>query len=99
MAENSSKLIQALGIGQASPEEQQDIIEKVDKRLQEVVMETLVGNLSEADVKKLREMLARPEATLEGEVAKMAAYIPGLAEKIEKALQEEIGRLRAVLAS
>lgn len=99
MAQDKAKLIQALGIERASPEEQQDIMEKVDKRLQAVVVETLVKNLSENDAKKLREMLADPGATVEEEVAKMAAYVPSLAEKIERAVEEEIGRLRAVLAS
>ena len=99
MVNDTSKLIQALGIEHASLEEQAGIIEKVDKRLQEVVVKTLVENLSEQEAKKMRKLLAETDMSIEDEVAKIAATIPRLAEKIERAVAEEIGRLRAVLSA
>lgn len=93
---NNQYLIQALGIENEPQEARMKILAKVDKRLQEVILETLVEKLSESDARELREALAL-EGNLEEKVARITARIPGIADKLEQAITKEISRIRTAL--
>lgn len=90
-------LIKALGITDLPPAEQKEILEKVDKRLEDVVLRVVVENLTDEEVKKAREVLASG-IDIENEIAEITAGVPMLAEKMERAVAEEIDRMRKVLA-
>lgn len=92
----NSNLIDALGIASLPEAEQAAILERVNRRLEEVTMRVLVENLSEDEVEEMRDILKEGE-DIEDRVAKIALGIPRLAEKVEYAVMEEIDRLRAVL--
>lgn len=92
-----NNLVKALGIEKLAPEERQEILAKVEARLEEVVMRTVVENLSEEEAKKMREIMAKG-ANIAEEVSVITAGVPLLAEKIERAVGEEIEKLRQVLA-
>lgn len=90
-------LIEALGIINLPPAEQKEILEKVDKRLEDVILRVVAENLSDEDAKKAREILSAG-VDIENEIAEITAGVPGLAEKMERAVAEEIDRLKKVLA-
>lgn len=92
----NQSLIQALGIEKLAEEEQKEILEKVDRRLEDVLLRTVVENLTEDETKKFREIL-REGKNLDEEVALISSGVPQLAEKIERAIAEEIDRLKRVL--
>lgn len=92
----NSNLMDALGIASLPEAEQAAILEKVNRRLEDVMMRVLVENLSENEVKEMRDILKKGEG-IEDRVAKIASGVPRLAEKVEYAVTEEIDRLRAVL--
>lgn len=90
-------LIEALGIVNLPPAEQKEILEKAEKRLEDVLLRVLVENLSEEEAKNMREILA--EGTdMEERIAEISVGVPMLAEKIERSVAEEIDRLKKVLA-
>lgn len=89
-------LIEALGIMDLPAAEQKEILEKVDKRLEDVLLRVVVENLSDEEAKKAREVLSAG-VNIEDEIAEITAGVPGLAEKMERAVAEEIDRLRKVL--
>ncbi len=91
----SQALIEALGIMDLPPAEQKEILEKVEKRLEDVMLRVLVENLSEEETKRAREILARG-IDIEDEIAEIAAGVPSLAEKVERAVAEEIERIGKV---
>lgn len=98
MNQNSQAMIQALGLEKLPESEQKEILEKVDRRLEDVVLRVVVENLSDEEAKKVREILAGGKK-IEDELTKITAGVPALAEKIERAVAEEIDRLRKVLTA
>lgn len=91
-------LAEALGIAHLAADDQAEILDKVNKRLEEVLLRVLIENLSEEEAASLREIVENDEDVME-RVAMLAVRIPRLAEKIENAVAEEIGKLRAVLSA
>lgn len=91
-------LIEALGLMDLPPAEQKEILEKVDKRLEDVLLRVVVENLSDEEVKRAREVLERG-VDIEDEIAEITSGVPMLAEKMERAVAEEIDRLRKVLSA
>lgn len=98
MPHKIDELSKTLGIDALSQEEQAKILSKVDKRLEEVMLQTVIRNLSPEEVVKFRQIL-EDGRNMEEEITKLTSGIPGLSDKIEKAVSEEILRLRAALAS
>ncbi len=91
-----STLIQTLGIGSLPEAEQRAILEKVDRRLEQVVMRVLVENCSDDEARDMQDIL-KQEKNLEDAIAEIALGVPRLAEKIEFAVAQEIGKLQTVL--
>ncbi len=91
-------LAKALGIENLSLEAKTEILNKVDKRLDEVLLRVLVENLSEEEAKNLRGVIAKDE-NIEDKVAEITSRIPMFSEKIEHAIAEEIATIRKVLLS
>jgi hypothetical protein len=96
MNEQNEAMKKALGIEHMPEAEQKEILGKVNKRLESVVLDVIVANLSDEEAKTMREALASG-VNIEDEVATITAAVPSLAEKIEKAVQDEIERFRQVL--
>ena len=89
-------MISALGIGNLPKEEQEEILAKVNRRLDEIVLRVFVENLSEEETKKATEIFQKGEDISE-KITELSASLPLLAEKLEQAVSEEIERLRLVL--
>lgn len=92
-------LTESLGISHLPPDAQAEILNKVDKRLEAVLLRVLIENLSEEETSALREIIGEGDENVMERVAALTARIPQLAEKIENAVAEEIGKLRAVLSA
>ena len=92
----NSSLIEALGIASLPETEQAAILQKIDRRLEEVVMRVLVENLSDDEAREMQDVL-KQGSDLEDAIAKLALGVPRLAEKIEFAVGQEIEKLRTVL--
>ena len=85
-----------MGIDNLPKAEQDEILAKVNRRLEEVVLRVFAQNLSESEVKKVAETLKKGEDIGE-KIALISADIPLLAQKLEAAIGEEIERLKTVL--
>lgn len=96
MPKDKNKLAIALGIKNLPEKDREEILARVDRRLQEVLIATLIKSISEEDALKIQIAL-NEGGDLEEVVAQIAAGVPGLAIKIENAIEEEIIRLYAVL--
>ncbi|OGF52156.1 hypothetical protein A3I27_04065 [Candidatus Giovannonibacteria bacterium RIFCSPLOWO2_02_FULL_43_11b] len=97
MPHNKNDLAKALNLENLTEGERAEILAKVDKRLEEVLIAVLVANITDDDAQKIQKALHEEGADLEEVVAEISARIPNLATKIERAVEEEIMRLRAVL--
>ena len=96
MPRSKDKLAQALNIGNLPAPDREEILKKVDERLNKVLIGVLVSNITEEDAGKIMSEM-NGGGDLEEAVAQISARIPGLAGKIERAISEEILRLKAVL--
>ena len=97
MSRSKNELSKALGLENLPEEEREEILAKVNKRLEEVLIGVLVANISDDDAQKIQKALHEEGADLEEVVAEISAGVPNLALKIERAVEEEISRLKAVL--
>lgn len=91
-------MIDALEISRLPAQEQEEILAKVDKRLEDVVIRILIENLSDEEAKRMREILEKGD-NIENEIAQITAGVPALAEKIENEVALEIDRLKKVLSA
>jgi len=91
-------MIDALEISHLPTQEQEEILAKVDKRLEDVVIRILIENLSDEEAKRMREILEKGD-NIENEIAQITAGVPALAEKIENEVALEIDRLKKVLSA
>lgn len=96
MIKKDSNLIETLGIGLLPEADRAAILQKVERRLEEVIMRVLVENLSGDEARKMSGILNEGK-DIEEKMAEIAAGVPRLAEKMEDAVTDEIERLRAVL--
>ena len=90
-------LAKALNLENLPEGEREEILAKVNKRLEEVLIGVLIANISDDDAQKIQKALHEQNTDLEEVVAEISAGVPNLAAKIERAIEEEILRLRAVL--
>lgn len=86
-------LVETLGIEKLPAGEQEEILAKVDKRLEDVLLRAVLENISDEEAKDLRLILEKGE-DIEEEVMKIASRVPMFAQKMELAVAEEIGRLK-----
>lgn len=93
---NLNNLIKTLGIENLSPQEQEDILVKVDERLEQVLLRVILESVSDEEAKELRLILEKGE-NIEEKVAEITSRVPLLAQKMEVAVAEEIDRLKKVI--
>lgn len=97
-AKDMTELKIALGIENLPEADQEEILAKADKRLEDVVLRVLIENLSDDEARRMREILGKGD-NIENEVAQITAGVPALAERIENAVALEIDRLKKVLSA
>ena len=97
MPRSKNGLAKALNLENLPEAEREEILAKVNKRLEEVLIGVLVANISDEDAGTIQKALHEQNTDLEEVVAEISAGVPNLAVKIERAVEEEVIRLRAVL--
>ena len=93
---DSKNLIKTLGIENLSSQEQEEILTKVNERLEDVLLRVVLENVSDEEAKELRFVLEKSE-DIEEKVAEITSRVPMLAQKMEAAVAEEIDRLKKVI--
>lgn len=94
---DSKNLIKILNIEKLSPQEQEEILDKVDKRLEDVLLRVILESVSDEEAKELGLIFERGENNIEEKVAEITSRVPMLAQKMETAVAEEINRLKKVI--
>lgn len=89
-------LKETLGIEKLPPQEQEEILAKVDERLEGVLIRVILESVSDEEAKELRLVLENGE-NIEEKVAEITSRVPILAQKMEAAVAEEIDRLKKVM--
>lgn len=92
----SMAMIETLGIGHLNSDEQEEILAMVDQRLEEVLLRTMVENLSDDEAEEMKAIVAEGK-DIEEKVTAITAGVPMLATKIELAIQKEIRNLRQAI--
>lgn len=90
-------LKEILGIEKLGTEEQTRILEMTEKRLNDVLLNTIIDNLSNEQAEEIRKIIA-DENDVEERISAVTARVPMLARKIDIAIQKEILALRSVIA-
>lgn len=90
---DSKNLIKTLGIEKLSQKEQEEILAKVDGRLEDVLLRVILESVSDEEAKELRFILEKG-GNIEERVTEITSYVPMLAQKMEIAVAEEIRRLK-----
>ncbi len=91
---NRAAFLKDLGL---NPEAQGDkMVDLLDKRVNDVVLKTVLGNLSDEGFQAFK--MAMSSDNPEEEIAKVTAQVPGLAQKVEERVLAEYDLIRAVMA-
>lgn len=96
MTNDLKNLIETLGIEKLPAQEQEEILAKVDVRLEEVLIRIILESVSDEEAKELRLILEKGE-NIEEKIAEVTSRVPMLAQKMEAAVAEEIDRLKKVI--
>ncbi|KKS82657.1 MAG: hypothetical protein UV58_C0007G0006 [Candidatus Wolfebacteria bacterium GW2011_GWC1_43_10] len=89
---NPEIILEELGIKNLSPEEEKEVINTVLEHFNKVIIETVILNLDDNQVDRFKAALERNN--FEEEITKITAAVPGLADKIEKAVEDEFALLK-----
>lgn len=92
----SEELLKDLGFADSSVEEQQQALEVISNRFNDVIIFTLVELIDDKHRKKFIEALNSP-SEIDDQIELIAAEIPGLAEKLEIALAEEYEAIKSAM--
>ncbi len=93
----TEKIIQDLGLANLPPGQQEKILQMAAARFERVVLVTVIKNLTPEQKTQFSQALDNP-ATMQDELTRITAQVPGLELAIEKALAEEYGILKSALA-
>ncbi|SRR3989338_3223653 len=98
MKKEINKLIEFLKIEKLPAKEQEEILEKAEKRLNQVLINVIVENISDEDAIEIKKAMGGDDlSNIEEAAARVTSKVPGLANKIEIAITEEMARLRTAL--
>jgi len=89
-------LIRELEVLGLSGEEKASFAEKLESYLQRVVLETVLAELDNEQLERFDQAVKSGE-NIEEKISEITEEIPGLAYKIEKRLNNEIGALKKML--
>ncbi|MBI4087721.1 MAG: hypothetical protein HY434_02745 [Candidatus Liptonbacteria bacterium] len=86
-------LLKELGIGDLPDKDKKEVLDALFDHFNKVIIETAILNLDDEGVKKFKAALRGRHA--EDEIASLCAGVPGLAEKIEEAVENEFQLIKA----
>lgn len=90
---DAEALFRELGLKDLSEKDKKELLDALLDHFNKVIIETAILNLDEEGVRKFRSALG--SRRLEEEVASLCASIPGLADKIEEAVENEFQIIKA----
>lgn len=91
---DSETLLNELGFGQASAQEKQEMLDQLTEHFGKVVIEAVISGLNERQLRDFKEALDDREH-LEERITAITAQVPGLKERIERAVADEIATIKA----
>jgi len=94
--QDTDSLLKDLNMGDLEGKEREEVLERLEERFHKVVLSAVFDYLSESELEAFK--LGLKSENSEAEVAALCASIPGLAEIIEKRLEEEYKQMKSVMA-
>jgi hypothetical protein len=91
------ELLSALGIKTTDATERQAIASELVDHFQELILETVIQNLTDDQAINFRKGLTSKDP--ESAIADIAAGVPGLAQKIDQAVEAELAVVRSAYQS
>jgi hypothetical protein len=93
---NFDAVFKELGLNNLSPEEKQEVQTEMMKHFNDIILQTVVDNLSDSQIAEFQEALQETDAALMQEkIADITSRVPGLNSKIELAVQQELAHLKS----
>lgn len=92
---DSQKILKEIGLLNLEDEEKKEVAEALIKHFERIILETALLNLNEKQAKEFKLAVENPK-DLEDRIIKITAQSPGLAEKIEKSVENELALIKAM---
>jgi len=92
LEKNSKVILEELGVKNLSPEEEKEVLGAVMDHFYKVILEEVILSLSDEQIEKFKASLGKEN--FEEEITKITASVPGLADKIERAVENEFAVLK-----
>ena len=94
---NLDPLFKELGLEKLAPEERKEVEERMTNHFTKVILETVIISLSEEQAKEFKATIEESGEDLEARIVAITARIPGLAQKIDTAVKDEILVLKTAM--
>ena len=89
------EILEYLGLGSLPDEQKQQVLEGIQNHFSELVVETLSDNLTAEQAADLEKTLTEHPKKMQERVREIASRIPGLYDKIQLAVRQELEILKA----
>lgn len=83
-------LLNEIGVKDLPESEKAEVIAKMLEHFDKLILETVVENLSDEQIGEFNQALDLASPGMEQEIIAITARVPGLAQKIEAAVRQEI---------
>lgn len=83
-------MLKALGLAALPADDKEKTIAAIYKHLTKVVVETILANLGDAEIKEFLKTIGETSGSFNVKTEKFVGKVPGLSEKIEQAVAEEL---------
>lgn len=96
---NNNDLVSQIGLENISEEQRQEMNASLGARLEEVMMDTVVGEMSDVQFEEFKNAIAEGGEKMEERIAIVTSQVPGLKEKIDEAIDLELKAIKLLYQS
>jgi 16S rRNA C967 or C1407 C5-methylase (RsmB/RsmF family) len=94
-SQNAKELLKELNLDKLPPSKRDKVLAQIEEHFTNVVVSTLLNQLSEEQFEQFKKALASDKQ--EEEIAALAVQVPGLAEILEERIKSEYELMRSVM--
>lgn len=95
--QTADELLKELNLENLKGKQRQKVLAKLEEHFGSVILSTVVKHLSDEQFERFKNAVESED--IEEEVAKITAEVPGLAEIIQKRLDEEMELMKGVMSA
>lgn len=95
LLQNLNQILNDLNVKGLDDREKQEVANQLIEHFNRLIMETIVANLNDQQIAEFNQALDESDDKMQEKITAITAQVPGLAKKIETAVENEVALLKA----